>query len=237
MPNKQKIALVTGGNRGIGRAICTRLVQKGYALIVGSRDINLGNIAVQELSKELSAGAYPKTVELDMNNDQNILDASIFIEKEFGKLDLLVNNAAVLPNADNSIHADIDTIKASMQTNVYGPLKLIQKTIPLLRKSDDARIINVSSGMGSFSEAAAAYAAYRMSKASLNFLTSLIARDLEHEPRIKIFACCPGWVKTDMGGQNAPRTPEQGAESVLWPAFNNDAVSGKFYRDGKEINF
>ncbi len=230
--NSQKIALVTGGNRGIGLEICKQLMQKGYAVVMGSRDLQKGKTALESFSGILSAGEKPKVCQLDMNDSNSISQAAQWMEKEFGRLDLLINNAGILPDSANTAHVSIASIDKTFQTNVYGPLVLVQAMLPLLKRSDAARIVNVSSGMGAFSEMEGGYAAYRLSKTALNALTKMMSIDFQQN-NIKVLAACPGWCRTGMGSENAPRTAFQGASSIVWAATEAAAETGCFYRDGK----
>jgi NAD(P)-dependent dehydrogenase (short-subunit alcohol dehydrogenase family) len=230
--NHQKIALVTGGNRGIGLEICKQLIQKGYAVVMGSRDLKKGEEALQTFNDILSAGEKPKVCQLDMTDTSSISQAAQWMEKEYGRLDLLINNAGILPNADSSAHVQIEAIDQTFQTNVYGPLRLVQAMLPLLKRSDAARVVNVSSGMGAFSEMDGGYTAYRLSKTALNGLTKMMSIDFKQN-NIKVLAACPGWCRTGMGSENAPRNAHQGASSIVWAATEEGAENGCFYRDGK----
>lgn len=131
---------------------------------------------------------------------------------------------------------DLSEINDAMNTNFMGPIRMSKFLLPLLKKSDDARIINLSSGMGELSSLrSGGYGAYRLSKTSLNAFTILLASELESA--VKVFAMCPGWVQTDMGGKGAPRTVAQGAETAVWLATDSKPVTGKFYRDKKVIDW
>ncbi|MEI7980330.1 MAG: SDR family oxidoreductase [Bacteroidota bacterium] len=128
------------------------------------------------------------------------------------------------------------SVKHIMETNFYGPWRMMQVFIPLLLKSDDARIINISSGMGELNSLSGDYPAYRLSKSSLNALTIMFSNDL-NDSGIKVNAMCPGWVRTDMGGPNAPRSVNQGADTAVWLATEKEIPSGKFFRDREVINW
>jgi NAD(P)-dependent dehydrogenase (short-subunit alcohol dehydrogenase family) len=130
----------------------------------------------------------------------------------------------------------VSLVKQVMETNFYGPFRMIQNLLPLLRKSSDGRIINVSSGSGAMNNLTGSYPAYALSKYMLNGLTVMLSNELGTE-NIKVYAMCPGWVKTDMGGANAPGRPEDGASTAVWLSIENDIPSGKFYQDRKEIDF
>jgi NAD(P)-dependent dehydrogenase (short-subunit alcohol dehydrogenase family) len=265
-----KTVLVTGGNRGIGFEICRQLDEKGFQVILGSRNLNNG---VKE-SETLSKNVIVK--QLDVTNEISIKRLFEFVKSDIGKLDVLVNNAGLGANANenfilsgmkkslkrnfhgfyqvvknvnsriNKVELFSQTERASyisllgvkriMDTNFYGAWRMIQVFIPLLTNSDDGRIINVSSGMGELNSLTGLYPGYSLSKSSLNALTILFSNALK-ESGIKVNAMCPGWVKTEMGGPDAPRTVCEGADTVVWLATENEIPSGKFFRDRHEINW
>lgn len=225
----KKIALVTGGNRGIGQAIVHGLAKKGFYVLMGCRDI----AAVKK-----GAGDIPENIEpisLDVSDEQNIAKAKAYVEKKFGLLDVLVNNAGIVGQYTKSlIDGDIDDIRNVMEVNYFGPMRMSAAFLDLLRKSRDARIINMSSSMGALNQLRGGYHAYRLSKAGLNAQSLLLSNDLESEG-IKVFSMNPGWVRTEMGGANAPKSIEEGADTALWLATDENARSGKFYDSRREI--
>ena len=131
---------------------------------------------------------------------------------------------------------NIEEVKRIMETNFYGPMRMNKTFLPLLKKSDEARIINISSGMGALNSLTGGYAGYRLSKTGLNAQTILLSHELK-QTGIKVFSVCPGWVKTDMGGKSAPRPVEKGAETAVWLATEKNPASGKFFRDKKIISW
>ena len=160
---------------------------------------------------------------------------------KYSRLDVLVNNAGVFldpmppedPSASSVFRADIATVRYSMETNAYGPLRLCQALIPLMRGR--GRVVNVSSGMGQLSEMNGCCPGYRFSKAAINVLTRILADELR-DTRIKVNSVCPGWVRTEMGGPNADRSVEEGADTIVWLAtLPDDGPSGGFFRDRKPI--
>ena len=124
----------------------------------------------------------------------------------------------------------ISEFRKIFETNFYGSIRMIKACLPLLRSGEDSRIINLSSGMGAIEDLDRSYAAYRLSKASLNLMSILLSKEIQ-PMGISVYHMCPGWVKTDMGGANAERSPEEGADTAIWLATSSDAMSGHFYRD------
>jgi NAD(P)-dependent dehydrogenase (short-subunit alcohol dehydrogenase family) len=145
---------------------------------------------------------------------------------------VLVNNAGIYGGYESVGDYDLDTAHEVLETNLFGAWRLTRAMLPLLRRSDDARIVNVSSGAGQLSEMNGGGAAYRVSKSGLNALTRVLASD---ERGIRVNSICPGWVRTDMGGKSATRSVEEGADTAVWLASDPDAPSGGFFRDRKPI--
>lgn len=229
-----KIAIVTGANRGIGFETCRQLAQYSIKVILTSRDPEKGKIAAEQLQSEgLDVVSAPLTV-TEKQSSQQLAE---WVRQEFGRLDILVNNAGIYPDPpqNNILNTDLETIQLAMETNLYGVLLVSQALIPLMQIHNTGRIINVSSGMGQLSTMASDAVAYRLSKVALNGLTTILAAQLQGSG-ITVNAICPGWVKTDMGGPNAPRTPEQGADTIVWLATRSDNTStGGFWRDRQPI--
>ncbi|MFX3626125.1 MAG: SDR family oxidoreductase [bacterium] len=230
---EKRIALVTGSNRGIGFEICRQLAKHGLKVILTARDKVKGEQAAQKLKNE---GLDVVFELLEVGNKNSTKQLANSIRNKHGALDILINNAGILPNSDNIETADIDEVKRVFDTNFFGAMMLIQEVLPLLKKSNDGRIINISSGMGAFNEGGSGYLAYRTSKTAINGLTKVVANDLTGT-KIKVNSMCPGWVQTDMGGTGAPRTVEQGADTAFWLATSNEVGNGRFYRDRKEIKW
>lgn len=231
------IALVTGGNRGIGLEICRQLAQhKDIHVLLGSRNLEQGQQAAANL-KERGLNVTPW--ELDTSAPDSIQNAMRHIESTFGRLDILVNNAGVLLDQQRQqgsvFQVTVDTIRETMETNVYGPLLLMQAAVPLMKQNQYGRIVNLSSGMGQLSDMQGGYTGYRLSKSSLNALTRIVAAEVRSE-NILVNTLCPGWVKTDMGGSGATRSVEQGADTAVWLAMLPDGgPSGQFFRDRQVI--
>jgi len=224
-----KIVLVTGGNRGIGLEICKQLSELGHTVIMGSRSVEKGIEASRSMPTNVDVQ------KLDITSKEDLANIRTYVDKEFGRLDVLINNAAILIGSHRFTEVYLDTVRKIMETNFYGTWALSREMLPLLRKSDDGRIINVSSGMGALDDLTGGYAGYRLSKSSLNALTILMANELRGS--LKVNAMCPGWVRTEMGGSGASRSVERGAETAVWLALHPDIPSGKFLKDKKIISW
>jgi NAD(P)-dependent dehydrogenase (short-subunit alcohol dehydrogenase family) len=227
------IALVTGGNRGIGKEVCRRLARRDIFVLLSGRAFD----ATQQSAEELRAeNLKVEGMQLDVTQPDQVELAVEIIESRFGRLDILINNAAVALDGDKGIFdLPIETFQTTLDVNLTGPLRLTQQFIPLLRRSKKGRIVNVSSGMGALHGMGGGDAAYRISKTALNALTLIVAQELSGTG-IKVNAVCPGWVRTDMGGCNAPRGVEEGARGIVWAAMLPDkGPTGGFFRDGKPL--
>ena len=224
---QEKTALITGGNRGIGLAIVEGLAAQGYRVLLGSR--NLANGA-QEATRMKGKVI---TVTLDLIDRKVLQDHMTTILAQFPDIDVLINNAALLEQG-NVLDVSTEGFSTSMRVNVEGPFDLIRLLVPGMIERDYGRIVNLSSGWGSFAEGLSGPAAYSVSKAALNALSVKLAHSL---PRtIKVNSMCPGWVRTRMGGQNAVRSPEEGAQTAIWLAtLDQDGPTGKFFRDKQVI--
>lgn len=234
MINK-KIALVTGGNRGIGLEICRQLADRNILVILTARDSAKGSTAAQKLDP---TGNNILFHQLDVSDEKSINSIGEFVKDKFGKLDILINNAAIYIDGNSSAYnVDPAIVRQTLETNLMGPLLLCQAFVPLMKKNDFGRIVNISSGMGAFSELGGGYPGYRISKAALNAFTKILATDLSGT-NILVNSMCPGWVKTDMGGAGASRSVQEGADTAVWLSLlPNNGPSGKFFRDRREINW
>lgn len=233
MNTTKRVAVVTGANRGIGFETCRQLAKKEIRVILASRDEAKGKGAAEKLQAEgLDVSYHP----LDVTNSDSVQRLAQFITSEEGQLDILVNNAGVLIDASDSLlDTKIDTLRETMDTNLSGPLLLCQALIPLMQQHNYGRVVNVSSGAGQLSDMTSGYPSYRISKTALNALTRILGNELKGT-NILVNALCPGWVKTDMGGANASRTPEQGADTVVWLATLPDhGPTSGFFRDRQPI--
>lgn len=227
---EKKVILVTGANRGIGKEICRQMATRDWQVVVASRKLEAAKTVCEQIGHE----AFP--IQLDVTDEESVKAAAETVRTKYGKLDVLVNNAAIMGNAAMRSF-DLNEIEAAMNTNFMGPIRASKYFMPLLKKSSDARIINLSSGMGELdSLRSGGYGAYRLSKTSVNAFTILLAAELQ-AAGVKVFAMCPGWVQTDMGGKGATRPVEKGAETAVWLATDMQAVTEKFYRDKKVIDW
>lgn len=224
-----RTALVTGGNRGIGLAIVRGLAAMDLKVLLGSRDADQGRRAAAEL------GGTVEAVALDLS-DRDVLRRQVAeIEERHGAIDVLVNNAGILERV-GVLGAPDDDFDRSVRVNLMAPLDLIRLIVPGMVTRDYGRVVNLSSGWGSFAEGLGGPAPYAISKAALNALTVALARDLP--ATVKVNAMCPGWVRTGMGGPSATRSPEEGAETALWLAsLPDDGPTGGFFRDRRPIDW
>jgi NAD(P)-dependent dehydrogenase (short-subunit alcohol dehydrogenase family) len=229
---QDKRALITGGNRGIGFAIAQGLLAKGYEVIITSRSLDNAQQAAQKLQSKVIP------IELDVSNDDSINQAVATLCQEIDRLDILINNAGVYPDEGvNILTISRELLDVTMNANTFGPIRVVQAFLPLLEKSQDARVINVSSGYGALESLSADVPSYCLSKLALNGATIMLAQALQAKG-IVINAMCPGWVRTDMRGASAPRSPEQGADTAIWLATSATRhISGKFLRDRQVISF
>lgn len=232
-----RTALVSGANRGIGFAVVRQLARLGVLAVIGARDPNDGVVAAEQLKSE---GLECPVVRLDVTREGDAEAAVAEVIRLYGRLDVLVNNAAVLIDGPGGFNASLfdlkaETLRQTFEVNLIGPVRLIQAAAPLMRKEGYGRIVNVSSGAGQLADMRSGYPAYRMSKTALNALTRIAAAELGGG-NIKVNALCPGWVRTDMGGPEAERTPDEGADTAVWLAtLPDDGPTGGFFRDRKPI--
>ena len=231
---QQRIAVVTGANRGIGLEISRQLAKQGVHVVLTARSAAKAAGACQKLKDEGLAVAYHPCDVTDVTAVQILRD---YIKKNHGAADILVNNAGVMldPKGSNASEMSPDVLHNTMATNVYGPAMLCRALVPLMRDKGYGRIVNVSSGLGQLSESGRGTPAYRISNTALNSFTRALAAELS-DTAILVNSMCPGWVKSDMGGPNAPRTLEQGAETAVWLAtLQSDGPRGGFFRDKQPI--
>lgn len=232
---KSKVALITGANKGLGLEIAKQLADGGYVVLMGAR----GDKA-QAPAKELSEkGFHALAVRLDVTSAQDIANAAAMIAAKFGKLDALVNNAGIMN--EKSGESTAATLREVYETNVIGAFELTRQLLPLLKKSSAGRIVNQSSILGSIENVSSGGAGgwlhpgYCSSKAALNMLTAVLAQQLK-DTKIKVNAAHPGWVRTDMGGQNANLDVTEGAKTAVQLAtLGEGGPSGTFQHLGKTL--
>ena len=228
-----KIALVTGANRGIGFEVCRQLLELGYVVYLGARDREKGEKALTKMGADISR---LRLLELDVLSLESIERAKLTIEKDFGHLDVLINNAAIhYDDWEDVLTLDLKILHEAFETNTVAPLVMTQHFLPLIKKSSSPRIVNVSSEAGSFSCLTGRTPAYTLTKYALNALTVMLAHQLKNE-HILVNAVCPGWTNTDMGKGGRP-VPD-GAKGVVWAAtLPDEGPTGGFFKDGRAIEF
>lgn len=246
----QSIALVTGGNRGLGLQTARELVSRDIHVILGCRDYKKGETVAQGLREE---GYQVEALELDVANQDTHQTAYGYLEKQFGRLDILINNAAVwmesttssspLPDSNRTSTLGSEILRQTFETNFFGTVALTQKLLPLLRKSAAGRIVNVSSIMGSLTLHSDPNSpiyphkvfAYDTSKAALNSFTIHLAHELRDTP-IKVNSAHPGWVRTEMGGEGADLDISEGGKTSAWLAtLAKDGPTGGYFHMGEAL--
>lgn len=229
---RESVAIVTGANRGIGLEVARQLAYKDMTVILGSRDLEKGKTAAEMLA---SQGLKVIAHQLDVTDQENVDRLTAQVEEKFGQLNVLVNNAGILYDTwQQALNADFNTVREALETNTFGPWRMCKAFIPLLRRSGQGRIVNVSSEGGSLASMSGGTPAYSVSKAALNALTRMLAAELKGTG-ILVNSVCPGWVATDMGGTGG-RPVEEGATGILWAAtLPADGPTGGFFRDGKPL--
>jgi NAD(P)-dependent dehydrogenase (short-subunit alcohol dehydrogenase family) len=227
-----KIAVVTGANRGMGFETCRQLGKLGFRVVLTSRDAEKGAEAARRLRDEgLNVVAHAH----DVDDPQSAEDLASFVESEYSEVHVLVNNAAAFFDIEEGDSASIlatskEALTRSFETNTIGAVLTALALVPLMKKTDYGRIVNVSSGMGGITEMNGGYPGYRLSKAALNASTRVLSEELKDD-NIKVNALCPGWVRTDMGGENAPLSPQEGVDTTVYlSTLPDDGPTGLFFR-------
>lgn len=242
--DEAKVALISGANKGLGLETARQLGKLGYAVLLGSRDALKGEVAARQLRDD---GVDARVVKLDVTRQAEIDAAAAMVEREFGKLDVLVNNAGVMIEKgwtkNTTSETTMENLRATFETNLFAAFALTRAMLPLLKKSDAGRIVNVSSILGSVSlqatKGSPTYStklfAYNASKAALNVLTISLAHELRGTS-IKVNSAHPGWVKTDLGGSAAPMNVQDGAKTeVELATLGEDGPTGGFFHHGEAI--
>jgi NAD(P)-dependent dehydrogenase (short-subunit alcohol dehydrogenase family) len=238
---ENKIAVVTGGNKGLGKETARQLAKLGYRVIITSRDADRGARAVEALASD---GIKVEAVDLDLSSPGSIMLCAQDLNSSLPQIDVLVNNAGVLLDQGRpASQADISLLRETFETNVFGLISFTNQVLPLIRKSSGGRIVNVSSILGSLKINSDPNAltsdwrvlGYNASKAALNMYTVILAQELS-ETNIKVNSAHPGWVQTDLGGVSAPLTVESGAETAVWLAtIPDDGPTGGFFHQRESL--
>ncbi|WP_433262844.1 SDR family oxidoreductase [Actinosynnema sp. CS-041913] len=225
----EPVAVVTGGNRGIGLEVCRQLRELGYDVVLTARDAG----KAERAAARIGVGHH----RLDVTDDESAAALAGHLAERYGRLDVLVNNAAIHYDSwQRASGADLAVVREAMETNLYGPWRTVLALLPLMRRGRHGRIVNVSSEAGSLAAMDGGTPAYGTSKAALNALTRMLASELRDD-RILVNAICPGWVATDMGGAGG-RPVEHGAASVVWGVtLPDDGPTGGFFRDGQRVRW
>jgi len=228
----ERVALVTGANRGIGFEVCRQLGRRGYVVVLGSRDRERGEVAAARLRGE---GLDVVGCQLDVADAASVESAVERMRREHGRLYAVVNNAAILYDTwAQARSADLDEVQRALDTNLFGAWRVTQALLPLLLRSPHPRVVNVSSEGGSLASMNGGTPAYSVSKAALNALTRLLAGELRGR-RVLVNAVCPGWVATDMGGAGG-RPISDGAAGIVWAVeLPDDGPTSGFFCDGRAI--
>lgn len=229
MTQQQKTVLITGANRGIGFAIAKSLIQQGgFQLLLAARHQKDAEEAVSLLGSGIA-------LRLDLTDPLLLEQKALQIERQYGPVDVLINNAAMLHSTDVP-QTQAEDLLHSLSVNTVAPFVLCKVFGLQMKQRGYGRIVNLSSGWGSFSEGLEGPACYAISKAALNAVTVSCAR--EFMPEVKVNAVCPGWVRTRMGGEAADLSPEQGAETPVWLAtLAEDGPTGAFFRNKTQIDW
>ena len=235
--SEHKIALVTGANKGIGKEIARQLGRQGMIALIGARDEERGAAAAAQLKQE---GIDARAVLLDVTRAESVAAVAAQIEREFGRLDILVNNAGIAIDG-GFYNADVDMMRRTYETNVFGVVAMIGALLPLLKKSEAGRIVNLSSGLGSLTQNSdpnwpfgyVKALAYNSSKAALNMITVIFADELK-DTAIKVNAADPGYTMTDLNDNQGTRSVEQGATAAVRLATlpADGPTGGYFDEDG-----
>lgn len=229
-----KTAIITGANRGIGFGVAQALAEQGYQVFMLGRN-------QEQISQAASQIPHAEAFVVDVSNTASVKAVAAQISQRIDHLDVLINNAGVIIETEgfgqpiNLDNVDPELVLETLNINTVGALRMTQAFMPLLAKAPAPRIVNVSSGMGALTDMGGGYPAYRLSKTALNALTTFTAADVKN-PNLKVNSVCPGWVRTDMGGQQAERSVDEAVPGILWAAqLDADGPTGGFFRDGVRL--
>lgn len=226
----KKVVLITGANRGIGLETAKQMKALGYEVILTSRNADEGERVARDLGVRFH--------QLEVTSAKSITALTAYVDAEFGQLDVLINNAAIMLDRTESIlDLSEEKLRLMFDTNTFAPLMLIRALLPLMQKNGYGRIVNVSSQLGAISRFSDYTPAYRLTKLALNGITIMLADALKGT-NILVNSVHPGWVKTNMGGESAPLSLEDGARSVIRAAtLPDDGPQGGFFFDGKRMDW
>ncbi len=228
----KKTILISGANRGLGWETSRVLAERGWNVLLGTREAQLHGQSV----KEFEVNGNATWIHLDVSASESIQSAAQWLDQQVGKLDCLINNAGIYPDAGRTITTiPRQQMAQTFNTNTFGALELTQACLNLLKRSKAPKVINVSSAMGQLEGMSPAFPSYSLSKLAMNGLTLMLSSELA-SAGIAVNSVSPGWVRTDMGGPNADRSIEDGAKGIIWLADEaSHDLTGKFFRDGKEL--
>jgi NAD(P)-dependent dehydrogenase (short-subunit alcohol dehydrogenase family) len=229
------VALVTGANRGIGLEVCRQLAKQGLRVVLTGRDGKRARDAAAALSKE---GLDVTSAVVDVADAGSIATLQKRVDAAFGTVDVLINNAAVLLGEDRGVFTTrIDDLRSTLETNVAGALAMCQAFVPAMMRRKYGRVVNVSSTAGQLASMGTYAPAYSISKAALNAVTKQVSAVVQGSG-VLVNSACPGWVRTRMGGSGAPRSVEQGADTIVWLAtLAANGPTGGFFRDRRSIDW
>jgi NAD(P)-dependent dehydrogenase (short-subunit alcohol dehydrogenase family) len=230
----ERVVLISGGARGIGSGVARALAEQGHRVVITARDRDRAGAAARELAD--GTPGEIRGLALEVTDDASVAAVIASIRETEGRLDTLVNNAGLVGGYEqHAADVPLDQVQSVLDTNLFGAWRLTQASLPLLRRGEAPRIVNVSSGMGQLAEMGRGAIGYRVSKVALNALTRVLANE-EREHGILVNTMCPGWVRTDLGGPNARRSIAKGADTAVWLAtLPNDGPTGGFFRDREPI--
>jgi NAD(P)-dependent dehydrogenase (short-subunit alcohol dehydrogenase family) len=242
MDEPTRVALVTGGNRGLGLEVSRQLASRGITVVLAARAAEMGARAAAGLEER---GLAVEFCRLDVTEEASIEQAARYLDDRHGRLDILVNNAgAIFDPRDEAaeqpsgvLGVAADALRQSFAVNAIGVALCCKHLVPLMLRHDWGRVVNVSTSRNVSLEMGDRYPGYRMAKVALNELTVLLAEELA-DRGVKVNAACPGWVRTDLGGAGATRSVEEGADTIVWLAtLHDDGPSGGFFRDCKRVGW
>ncbi len=230
-----KVAVITGALKGLGLETAKGLLNKKYQVVISGRD----QVRGLEVEADLAKFGSVKFIQLDVADVASIEAFTKDVLADFGSIDVLVNNAGIFPDREKAASLEdlSEDLHKAFRTNSVGPMLMIEKVLPGMLAKGSGRIVNVSSGMGQLSHMGGGSPAYRVSKVALNGVTKFYYATLRNTD-VLINSVCPGWVKTDMGGSQAPRSLEKGVSGIIWAAtLPKGGPNGGFFRDGEPLEF